>query len=431
MLDENSQAILLLSTYFSAHRKGDTSPLTPVEYGRFARWLLENHFQPKDLLRQPEVVLKGWSDPKAKINSDRVNFLLGRGMAMGLALEKWTSAGIWIITRADSDYPERLKRHLKEDAPPLLFGVGNRALLNAGGLAMVGSRNIDATDETYARELAQRAANEGMNVVSGGARGVDETAMLAALEVEGTALGVLANDLLKAALSNKWRSYLKSKQCCLVSICYPEAPFNVDNAMGRNKYIYSLADYGLVIRSDKDKGGTWAGAKENQKKGLVPLFVKADSNAAGNAALLELGALPLGSPQKDGSASESWLKDQLEREAKPSNRSGPQAEEKEVGIERPTHEEEELPIEEGRLLKGPDVFFSYFVKQLLALLQSRQWITLKELKELYPDLAGKQITDWLSRAVAEKVVARPAKAHKYIINMAQGTQQSLFKKEIK
>ena len=61
--------------------------------------------------------------------------------------------------------------------------------------------------------------------MSGGARGVDETAMLASLEAEGTALGVLANDLLKAAISGKWRKYLKINQLVLVSTYYPEAHF--------------------------------------------------------------------------------------------------------------------------------------------------------------------------------------------------------------
>ena len=94
-----------------------------------------------------------------------------------------------------------------------------------------------------------------MNVVSGGARGVDATAMLAALEIDGTATGVLANGLLSAALSGEWRRYVKKNDLCLVSTNSPEAPFQVGLAMGRNKYIYCLADYALIVRSEKEKGG--------------------------------------------------------------------------------------------------------------------------------------------------------------------------------
>ena len=35
----------------------------------------------------------------------------------------------------------------------------------------------------------------------------------------------------------------------LVSPFYPEAGFNAGNAMGRNRYIYTLADQALVIDS--------------------------------------------------------------------------------------------------------------------------------------------------------------------------------------
>ena len=63
---------------------------------------------------------------------------------LGLALEKWQRAGLWVMTRSDEDYPFRLKSRLKYDAPPVLFGCGNRQLLDRGGIAVVGSR--DATE---------------------------------------------------------------------------------------------------------------------------------------------------------------------------------------------------------------------------------------------------------------------------------------------
>ena len=33
---------------------------------------------------------------------------------MGLALEKWQRAGLWVMTRSDADYPVRLKKRLKQ-----------------------------------------------------------------------------------------------------------------------------------------------------------------------------------------------------------------------------------------------------------------------------------------------------------------------------
>ena len=49
--------------------------------------------------------------------------------------------------------------------------------------------------------LGVKASQTGENIISGGARGVDESAMLGALEVEGTVIGILANGLLRACSS--------------------------------------------------------------------------------------------------------------------------------------------------------------------------------------------------------------------------------------
>jgi predicted Rossmann fold nucleotide-binding protein DprA/Smf involved in DNA uptake len=314
ILNDNSQAILLLAAQFSSSRKGEPKPLTPVEYGKLSVWLRGNQFQPLDLLSRFDEVKKRWEAPASKITLERLEYLLGRGMAMGVALEKWNSAGIWILTRADSEYPTRLKKLLGKQCPPVLFGVGAKRLLEKGGLAVVGSRNVDAEDERYTRQIAGAVSDAGINLVSGGARGVDETAMLAALEAQGTALGVLANGLLSAAVSGKWKPHLRRNDLCLVSPYSPEAPFHVGTAMGRNKYIYCLADFGLVVRSEEGKGGTWAGATEALKKTLAPVFVKPDSDADGNRALVELGAVPLSVPDGDKAGSD-WLTQALQRGA--------------------------------------------------------------------------------------------------------------------
>jgi predicted Rossmann fold nucleotide-binding protein DprA/Smf involved in DNA uptake len=309
-MDENKQAILLLSSYFGKSISEDYRPLTPTEYGRIAAWLHEHDYQPSDLFHRLDEVEEDWEDPKGKITIERLKYLLGRGLAMGLALDKWHSAGIWTVTRSEIEYPQRLKQHLGQQAPAVLFGVGNKQLLNAGGLSVVGSRSIDDADRQDTETVGKQAALEGFNLVSGGARGVDETAMLGAISVEGTALGILANDLLKAAVAGKWRNHLKSGQLALISSYYPEAGFSAGNAMGRNKYIYCLSDYALVIRSDEGTGGTWSGSNEVLRKGWVPLFVKSPSLAEGNIALEKLGANQITIPASE-SRDEEWLRAKL------------------------------------------------------------------------------------------------------------------------
>jgi len=63
--------------------------------------------------------------------------------------------------------------------------------------------------------------------------------------------------------------------------------------MGRNKLVYALADYALVIASDAGKGGTWAGATEALKAKWVPVFVLDGADVPeGNRQLINKGALP-------------------------------------------------------------------------------------------------------------------------------------------
>jgi hypothetical protein len=71
------------------------------------------------------------------------------------------------------------------------------------------------------------------------------------------------------------------------------AGFNVGNAMQRNKQIYALADFGLVVSSGFNEGGTWAGAVEQlEKLHLAPLFVReAGEVPTGNRELLRRGGL--------------------------------------------------------------------------------------------------------------------------------------------
>ncbi len=284
-LSPRTQAILLLTGHFS--KAADVAkPLTNSEWARLVGWLRQKEASPEQLLTADfEEILDGFNDER--ISTRRLFELLSRGSSLALATEKWLRAGLWIMTRSDDDYPRRLKERLRTDAPPLLFGCGKRSLLDDGGVGIVGSRNVDASGIEYTRKLATKVSSDGYSVVSGGAKGVDESAMLGALEADGTSVGVLANGLLKAATSSKYRKHLMRGNLALVSTFSPEAGFNVGNAMQRNKYVYCLADACVVVASDT-KGGTWTGAIENLKNGWVPLWVR-KGGSLGNSRIVERG----------------------------------------------------------------------------------------------------------------------------------------------
>ena len=91
----------------------------------------------------------------------------------------------------------------------------------------------------------------------------------------------------------------------------PHASFNVGMAMSRNKLIYTLSDFALVIASDAEKGGTWAGAEEALKAGWVPVFVVDGPDVpAGNRLLIKRGAIPFPATLDDApSRLGDWLEE--------------------------------------------------------------------------------------------------------------------------
>ena len=123
--------------------------------------------------------------------------------------------------------------------------------------------------------------------------------MHGALMAGGDVAGVMADSLERAALARDNREPLMEGRLVLVSPYDPAAGFNVGHAMQRNKLIYALADAALVVTSDFEKCGTWAGAIEQlDRLHYVPVFVRNGANAGkGNPALLSRGGKPWPNPQ--------------------------------------------------------------------------------------------------------------------------------------
>jgi len=138
---------------------------------------------------------------------------------------------------------------------------------------------------------------------------VDTISTDSALEARGTAVSVLADSLEKQVMVQKeaW----SRGDLCLVTPYIPNAGFSVGAAMGRNRLIYCLADYAIVVASDAETGGTWAGATETLKNSWVPVFVLEDSQMSeGNKLLLQKGALAFPHPFKDKPVKfPEWLKE--------------------------------------------------------------------------------------------------------------------------
>ena len=204
--------------------------------------------------------------------------------------------GTEIISPGHPDFSS----HLLETSP-ILFVKGQRKLLTTDGVAIVGSRNVSEKGVRIAEQLAAGLAGEGMNVVSGYAKGVDSAAHLGALAAEGTTTLVLPYGIKELRQKKAFREFNWEQDVLAVSQFDPDARWLARNAMTRNKLVCALSKAVVVIASgpERDARGKMSGTFDTAKTALgmnVPLFVldpeRFDTPPQGNAALIELGGVP-------------------------------------------------------------------------------------------------------------------------------------------
>ena len=295
MLSARTQATLLLTGHIPlpGHGKMGLDPAEPLdvrEWNRLARWLSSQQLTPEDLLGPNATqILTEWDDER--IPTERLRALLDRGHALALVTDRWLGTGMWIITRSDPGYPARLKQHMKDSAPPLLFGYGDHRHFSNRGVAIVGSRDAAEADLALAESLGSQVSAAGCNVISGGARGVDDRAARGAFAAEGTVIVVVADSLLRNGSKPHYLPHLLSGDLVLTTPYSPETGFSAGNAMGRNRLIYCLADAAVAVSSANGTGGTFSGASQNLRSRWVPLWVApTEDPASGNSALVAQGA---------------------------------------------------------------------------------------------------------------------------------------------
>jgi predicted Rossmann fold nucleotide-binding protein DprA/Smf involved in DNA uptake len=263
-----------------------------------------------------------------------------------------------------------------------------------------------------------------MPVVSGGARGVDQISMAATLEAGGVTIGVLAENLLKRSVERSARHAIADGRLLLISPYHPNARFSVGTAMNRNKLIYAMADYGLVVSAEHKKGGTWAGATEELKReNARPVFVRTgDKSQQGNSKLLALGAIPW--PESiDRNNLKQQLFDLAGQASKKQNKRWEtlsifdfQPTYEAMGIEKkqPTDEsvrEEVVPIvSENKSKENSRTIYQAVLPVLLNRLDSP--VTTDDLAKTL-DINKKQLSAWLKKAVEENKIVKLSRPVRY------------------
>jgi predicted Rossmann fold nucleotide-binding protein DprA/Smf involved in DNA uptake len=287
----DGQAVALACTTLAAAGDRSTKPLSPTDWSGLSASLKVAGMRPRDLLGLDAESIAArlgiGMDPAGRLSA-----LMSRGGQLALELERLESLGIWVISQVDDDYPADLVGRLGRTAPPVLFGSGPRSALNERSIAVVGSRDADDDALAYASRLGALCAGQGFAIASGAARGIDITAMMAAVESGGRAVGITVDPLERLVRRGELRSAIADELLTLATPFHPGARWHQGNAMRRNRLVYAISRAAVVVTTAAGSGGTWAGAIEDLKGSWVPLHVR-DDGSQGNRLLISEGGRPL------------------------------------------------------------------------------------------------------------------------------------------
>lgn len=169
-------------------------------------------------------------------------------------LDKCHELGISAVSLWDSQYPRRLAAI--EDAPPILYVLGNVAALSLPCIAVVGTREASESGLRAAHLTARRLVERGYCVVSGLALGIDAAAHEGAIAVQGKTMAVLAHGLhMVAPTTNRpVADALLRLGGALVSEHAPGVPPRPAEFVRRNRIQSGLSICSIVVESGETGG---------------------------------------------------------------------------------------------------------------------------------------------------------------------------------
>ena len=268
------RGLLLLGSHLGSPER---KPLTPAQLRKLARRARQMDRQDPDRDLSPaDLIPLGYGREEA----ERILALLSDEALLERYLQKAARLGCVPLTWRTPGYPEKLRAALADDAPACLWARGDLTNLSRPAVSLVGSRDLSPANREFARAAGLEAARQGFCLVSGNARGADQTAQNAALAAEGQVISILADRL--------------SDHAPVPGVLYlSEDSFDLDfsapRALSRNRCIHALGRVTLAAQCSLRTGGTWDGSVKNLRFGWSPLCVFDDGSESAEL-LRQMGA---------------------------------------------------------------------------------------------------------------------------------------------
>lgn len=199
--------------------------------------------------------------------------------------ERIAESGVQLVTSLDSATNGFLQN---SSIAPWFFYFGDLDILSDSAIGFSGSRDASPKAIGVTAEIAGQSTERGWSVISGGARGVDMAAHVAALEHGGGTVVLLPQGIATWRMPDE----LREGNVLVLSEFQPYDDWGSYRAMQRNKSIVHLSDW-LVIPQAGIRGGTRNAGEYALKQKHPTWIVDLGPEYEGNAALIALGAKPL------------------------------------------------------------------------------------------------------------------------------------------
>lgn len=158
------------------------------------------------------------------------------------------------ICALEKEFPERLKDI--PDSPDGIYYIGRLPDPGKPSVAIIGSRNNSEYGRGAAREFASFLSKEGVQIISGMARGIDGIAQRAALDTGGVSFGILGCGIdIVYPRENRDLFERITEKGGIISEYPPGMPPKKNLFPPRNRIISAFCDILLVIEA-RERSGT-------------------------------------------------------------------------------------------------------------------------------------------------------------------------------
>lgn len=163
-------------------------------------------------------------------------------------IAEWEREGMRFASLLDDEYPTQLLSI--HQRPPFVMWQGNHDPRDAGGVAIVGTRDASPLGLKSARDLAGELAARGVCVISGLASGIDAAAHSGALEAGGRTVAVIGTGLrISYPRQNADLQRRISEEGMLLSQFLPDSPPTKRSFPMRNAVMSGFASATVVIEA--------------------------------------------------------------------------------------------------------------------------------------------------------------------------------------